>query len=108
MEIGWSDPTLTLAGENWSLSLTCPWTVSALDRVAFTHQSPDVEDQAWDLVGLTLTKVVPRSHGDFVDPVFEFSNGLRLQVLSDTGMDPWSMHLDELVFIGPLKKEDWA
>ena len=42
------------------------------------------------------------------DPVFTLSGDKLLEVFSDTAMDPWSMLLPDVIFVGPLVAANWG
>ena len=65
-----NDPILTLYGDDWSLTLMCPWKVEAPGG-GFGWESESIEDEAWELVGHSLLSVSPTD----VYPVFELSEG---------------------------------
>jgi hypothetical protein len=107
LEVQWNDPTLALAGESWSLSLSCPWRVIALDGIKLSWSTPRVEDQVWDLVGAEIVTIAPQSTANFMDPVLELTGGLTLEVFSDSGVDTWTLRLPGLTLVGPLREVDW-
>lgn len=106
--VEWTDPTLVLAGQGWSLSLTCPWRAVTPQGSAFGWDSPDVEDRAWDLIGAEVISVVRQASGAFADPAFVLSNGVILEVLSDSELDPWNLRVEGVTVLGPLQPEDWT
>ncbi|MGH3490135.1 MAG: hypothetical protein ACRDP8_19780 [Actinopolymorphaceae bacterium] len=62
-------------------------------------ESDDVEDGAWDLVGLALESV-SSGDPDLIDPVFHFRGDLELEVRADTDLDPWTLTIPGLVITG--------
>ncbi|HEV7758263.1 MAG TPA: hypothetical protein VGO78_04720, partial [Acidimicrobiales bacterium] len=99
-EATFTDPTLVLGGDGWSLAATCPWRVVDHDHgIEMSWSSSDAEDRVWDLVGVQITAV--RQHGS--DPAFDLSTGRVLEVFSDTDLDPWVLRLAGMTFVGPLR-----
>ncbi len=99
-EILYWDPVLTLLGENWSLSLVCPWQLRHGDTVLTAWDEDDVEDVAWDLIGASIESASYAPSGNPKDPAFQISGGLSLEVEADTDLDPWSMRVPGGIFIG--------
>ena len=89
------DPVLTLYGDDWSLTLMCPWAVDG-PAGGFTWESDAIEDEAWELVGQSLLAVSPTD----VDPVFQMSGGFVLRVSADTDLAPWTLRLPHAVVVG--------
>jgi len=93
-----NDPVVTLYGDDWSLTLMCPWEISGPDgRV--TWESESIEDEVWELVGHSLLSV-SSTDLDLVDPVFEVSGGISIKVCADTDLDPWTLRLPHVMLIG--------
>jgi hypothetical protein len=93
-----NDPALTLFGDEWSLSLVCPWTLVGED-FSCSWEDEDLEDAAWELVGRRLIGVTAQDN-EATDPVFEFDGGITLAVFADTDLDPWTLALPDLVVNG--------
>jgi hypothetical protein len=62
--------------------------------------SANAADSVWDLCGLSIVAVAPQSLRLRGDPAFELSDGRWLEIFSDQAVDPWSMQLPGLVFVG--------
>lgn len=107
-EVQWNDPTLTLAGNEWSFSLTCPWRVVGPRGLQFAWSDPEVEDHVWDLVGAEVVAAEPQPGAGLYDPVLRLTGDLVLEVFCDTGLDPWTLHLPDGIFVGPLEDSDWG
>ena len=90
-----NDPVLTLYGDDWSLTLMCPWKVEGPGG-GFGWESESIEDDAWELVGQSLLSVSPTD----VDPVFELSGGFSITVSADTDLDPWTLRLPHVLVVG--------
>ena len=93
-----NDPVLTLYGDDWSLTLMCPWEVRGPDG-GFSWESKSIEDEAWELVGHSLLSVSAMD-ADLVDPVFDLSGGISIRVSADTDLDPWTLRLPHVVLVG--------
>lgn len=96
-EIEYNDPFLTIIGDDWSLNLACPWEGNVgSDQLSWEDE--DVEDRAWELVGLDLVAVVDAEPG-VID--FHFTSGV-LHIRPDTDLDPWVLHLPDVVVVGTM------
>ncbi|MGH9209953.1 MAG: hypothetical protein ACRD2C_04655 [Acidimicrobiales bacterium] len=105
----WTDPTLLLTGDDWTLSITCSWRVVAPAGIAYGWSSADAEDQVWDLVGREIQRVEPQGSVAYTDPRLVLSGGLGLELFSETELDPWVLTVrSDLVIVGPLRRDDWT
>lgn len=93
-----NDPAVTLFGDDWSLSLVCPWTLVGPD-MSCSWEDDDIEDAAWDLIGRLLVGVTAQDP-QAIDPVFEFDGGITLTIVADTDLDPWTLALPDLIVNG--------
>jgi hypothetical protein len=96
--VEYADPVLTISGDEWSLSVVCPWRLTSSGELLAALGLEGADAAVEQLVGSELEMVDAKT--DLKDPVFEFSGGRRLEVFADTNVDPWVMHLDDLVFVG--------
>lgn len=88
------DPVLTLFGDNWSLTIACPWQGEVCGQ-SISWEDHDLDDRAWELVGEELVSVQHES-----SPArFAFSAGVLL-VTPDTDMDPWVLKLPGGLLVG--------
>jgi hypothetical protein len=94
------DPTLTLAGDGWSLSSGSAWRVTKGGVLAYGWSDPAAIDGVLDLCGKSIIAVAPQSALMAGDPAFELSDGAWLEVFSDQPTDPWSLMLPGLTFVG--------
>lgn len=99
-EAAFVDPTLTLAGHGWSFSSPSAWRVVKGGILEFGWSDAGAPDLVWDLVGLSIVSVVPQSPVMRGDPSFELSDGRWLEIFSDHAVDPWSMRLPNMTFVG--------
>lgn len=97
-EVDYSDPSLTLTGDSWSLNLTCPWRVRRAQNLWFSWSSENIQDLVWDLVGYEMESV--RANTGNGDPIFGLSDDVELDVFADTDLDPWILHLPTRIFVG--------
>jgi hypothetical protein len=97
-EVAYSDPTVSLLGRQWSLTLVCRWRLESPTGPWFSWDDDHVEDLVWELAGHSITGVERRESSD--DPVFLLDGGLRLVVIADTDPDPWILRLADLVIVG--------
>jgi len=99
----YSEPTLLLGGQDWSLSATCAWRWDGVNGCSVDSSSADRADRVWDLVGETIVAVRWIQADDWgSDPILEFRSGGRLCLLSDAPFDTWVWHVPNLVLVGPL------
>jgi hypothetical protein len=105
--VEWSDPTLLVTGDDWTLRVSCPWRLLSPKGIALSWSSPDGDDRVWDLVGADIVRVGRQGADSYTDPVFGLSGDLTLEVFSDTELDPWVLTIAELTIVGPLARTDW-
>jgi hypothetical protein len=101
-EAAFVDPTLTLAGDGWAFSSPSAWRVinGRILDFGWSWSSADAPDLVWDLCGLSIVSVAPRSSVMGGDPALELSDGRWLEIFSDHAVDPWSMRLPNITFVG--------
>ncbi|SRR6266508_813159 len=104
-QVDYADPTVTLTGDGWSLSMTCPWHLFEGQSRIVSWNEEGATDVIWDLVGHAITEVRPRSTEHPSDPVFLLTGGLRLEIHADTDLDPWVLRLPELTFVGSASRD---
>jgi hypothetical protein len=107
-EVQWVDPTLTVVGDDWSLSVTCPWRVVTPHGIAFSCSTADAEDQLWDTIGKAIVSIEPQGATNPFDPVFRFADDTLLELFSDSELDPWSLQLPGMSLVGPLRMTEWS
>ncbi|MCA4133324.1 hypothetical protein [Arthrobacter sp. M4] len=95
-----TDPTLTLAGETWAFSSPSAWRVIKDDVLEFGWSDVEASDMVWDLCGLSIVAVEPQSLRMTGDPAFRLSDGRWLEIFSDHAVDPWSLQLPSMTFVG--------
>jgi hypothetical protein len=95
--IEYEDPILGLIGDDWALSLRCPWVLSG-PGWQYTWESTSVEDDAWDLTGHSIESVVFEKTVT-EDPRFIISGGISLSIYADD-WEPWIMTVPGLDIIG--------
>jgi hypothetical protein len=66
----------------------------------FGWSSVDTPHLVRDLVGLSIVSVASQSSIMRSDPAFELSDGRWLEIFSDHAIDPWSMQLPNVIFVG--------
>jgi hypothetical protein len=99
-EAAFLDPTLTLAGDGWAFSSPSAWRVLKGSVLEFGWSSVDAPNLVLDLVGLSIVSVTSQSPIMRGDPAFELSDGRWLEIFSDDAVDPWSMQLPNVTFVG--------
>jgi hypothetical protein len=96
----YQDPVLTVGGDDWSLALVCPWRLQRAGTTVTAWDLEGVEDASWDLVGHQINRVERRKAGEDEYPAFELSDGLRLEVIADSDVDPWVLRLPTQTIVG--------
>lgn len=91
------DPVLVLFGDDWSLTVACPWEGN-VGGIGLSWEDRELEDRAWDLVGQDLVAV--RQQAGSVR--FEFS-AATLVATPDTDLDPWVLRLPGGLMVGRLR-----
>lgn len=99
-EVEWNDPVLTISGPGWALAIVSPWRIVADSRLVYGWVHPAVEDLVWDLCGQSIVKIGVQSSLAPVDPVLHLSSGGAIEIFSQSGIDPWTLHLPEMTFVG--------
>jgi hypothetical protein len=95
-----ADPALNLAGDGWSLSCVSAWRVTRGGVLEFGWSGKEAADRIWDLCGLSIVSVAAQSPLMRGDPAFELSSGQWLEIFSDHPVDPWSLMLPTITFVG--------
>lgn len=99
-EATFTDPALTLIGHNWSFSSASAWRVIRAGVLEFGWSDEAAPDRIWDLCGVDIVSLAPQSLLMRGDPAFELSSGQWLEIFSDHPVDPWSMRLPSMTFVG--------
>ena len=99
-EAVFADPTLTLSGDGWSFSSGSAWRVTLGGVLVFGWSDREAPDRVWDLCGQAIVSVASQSQLIVGDPAFELSSGQWLEVFSDHPVDPWSLRLPTITFVG--------
>ena len=99
-EATFRDPTLTLAGDGWTFSSPSAWRVIKSNVLDFGWSDTEASNLVWDLCGLSIVAVCKQSPRMSGDPAFELSDGRWLEIFSDHAVDPWSMRLPNMTFVG--------
>lgn len=97
-----SDPTLIIGAEEWSLAATCPWRWLAGGSFVASCASPDASDSIWGLIGHTIMAAEWQSTTVGWDPVLRLSDESVLELFSDAAYDTWVLRLAETTIVGPL------
>ena len=97
------DPVVVMSGEEWSMAIACPWRLTVDGEVVSSIDDPFAESKLRDLVGVQVLDILgPAEHPrDWsISPMLLFATGARLEVMSDTDLDPWVMRLPNLTIVG--------
>jgi hypothetical protein len=99
-EAAFVDPSLTLAGDGWAFSSPSAWRVLKGGVLQFGWSSAEASDLVRELCGLSIVSLAPQSFRMSGDPAFELSDGRWVEFFSDYAVDPWSMRLPNMTFVG--------
>jgi hypothetical protein len=98
-DVEYQDPSFVLSGQEWSLSLECPWRMrNESGQLWFSWSSTNTSDLVLPLTGRLISSISPNiSTGDLA---CTFSDGTRLEVFADTDLDPWVLRIPNLILVG--------
>jgi hypothetical protein len=100
-ELQFNDPVVVLVGPNWSVSIASPWRLMRGGVIVTSIDDPNAEARLRELIGFAIIDVVAQASARTSnDPVFVFADGARLEIQSDTDLDPWVMRLPGTTFVG--------
>jgi hypothetical protein len=91
------DPIVTVFGEDWSLTLACPWS-GVVNGHTLTWEDETIEDVLWDLVGQDLVGFDRRGPSTY----FRFTSA-ELIAEPDSDLDPWVLTFPSGVVVGTLE-----
>ncbi|HEX9056571.1 MAG TPA: hypothetical protein VF818_03480 [Ktedonobacterales bacterium] len=95
-----ADGALTLVGDGWTFNSVSAWRVIKGGLLDFGWSSENAPELVRGLVGLSIVSVASQSPLMRGDPAFELSDGQWLEIFSDHFLDPWVMHLPNIIFVG--------
>jgi hypothetical protein len=99
-EVECINPTVILRGDDWILSITCPWQLSKDEVSIITWEGEEIEDQIWELVGHQIVGFINQTHNHPGDPNFDLDGGILLEITADTDLDPWVLRLPGITIVG--------
>jgi len=106
-ELEFNDPVVVLTGPDWSISIVCPWRLTRGGALVTSIEDPNAEARLRDLVGASIVDVGAQASASASgDPVFVFADGARLEIFSDTDLDPWVVRLPNKTFVGSASDAD--
>ena len=107
--VEWNDPLLTILGKDWNFNAMTEWRCCdnfKLIKACYDNNSSEFISK---FVGLDIIGVDCQSGLPVIDPVFIFSNGLKLQFFSTTALEPWKFRLpNDKLFIASPTDENWG
>jgi hypothetical protein len=105
----WVDPNLVIGGDDWSVTISCPWRVGTPTGLAYGSASRDVEDRVWDLIGADVLAIEPQGMVGYADPRLTLSGGVVLELFNDADMEPYVLRSgDDIVIVGPFTGGSWS
>lgn len=105
----WSDPLLTILGDGWNFNAMTEWRFCDDRKVLKACYDDDASDYILKIKGLEIIEVGSQSGLPVVDPVFKFSNGIKLQVFSTSAIEPWKFRLpNNKLFVASPTDENWS
>ncbi|GAA3589414.1 hypothetical protein GCM10022198_11630 [Klugiella xanthotipulae] len=102
------DPTLWMAGADWSFYFICPWLLKGpnikIDRYndkleSINERELNASDLSF-LIGRDIYEV--SSDENLVDAVFYISGGVELAIHTDTDLDPWVIRIPGITLVGGI------
>ena len=87
--ISWDGDTLTIRGENWSLTTLSAWRISNKGSVEFACWDKEIDELLAALESLSIVEIRHQGSEVQVDPVFQLSDGRILEVFSTDTVEPW-------------------
>ncbi|NNM44390.1 hypothetical protein HJG52_00005 [Knoellia sp. DB2414S] len=94
------DPSLSLIGPGWAFNSVSAWRLCENGVLLFGWSEKNVEEHIGRLVGNSIVSVEAQSRFLAGDPAFELSDGSWLEVFSDYPIDPWTLRLPGMTFVG--------
>ena len=99
-QVEFVDPTVILAGDAWSLAITCPWRLLRGSSLVVRWDDKSASDAIWDLVGHSIIEVLPRSAEHPNDPFLVLTGAYGLEIEADSDLDPWVLRMSDHTFVG--------
>ena len=87
--VEWNDPNLILAGMTWSFSSVSSWRIIKDNKLVSGCYDKDSASISSILKNSEIILVEIQSSQLYIDPVFTFSNGYKLEIFSTTFLEPW-------------------
>ena len=101
--VSWDGNVLTMSGEGWSFSTLSAWRIVQEGKISFACWDKKVREKVELLESERIVSASRQSILVGVDPVFELSNGTRLEIFSSDTFEPWVLKLpDGSIFTGGL------
>jgi hypothetical protein len=105
----WIDPNLVIGGDDWSMTISCPWRVGTPAGVSYGSASSNAEDRVWDLIGADVLAIEPQGMVSYADPRLVLSGGLTVELFNDSDMEPYVLRSgDDIVIVGPFGAGTWS
>lgn len=99
--IEYSEPHLSIYGDEWGLLLACPW-YGTISGATINWESDALETVAWELIGQHLLRSRPRAAQNRFDPRFEFDDAF-IEVFADTNdYETWVLNLPSIAIVGSM------
>lgn len=95
-EVLWDGTTFQINGEIWSFVTLSAWRLSTLKKVICGCYDSNSEEVIKTLVGQEIIKIAMQENLLQIDPVFIFSNGLRLEIFSTDTFEAWTFNINGL------------
>lgn len=83
----------SLSGRDWGFNSVSPSRLTDGKRVLVNSADAGFADALKSLTDYDIVECAVQGVSIGCDPCFVFSNGVRLEVFSDTGLEPWIMKL---------------
>ncbi len=105
----WNDPLLTILGEGWNFNAMTEWRFCDNYKVLKACYDDNSGDFITRIVGLDIVAVDCQSGPPVIDPVFTFSDGMKLQIFSTNAIEPWKFRLpNNQLFVASPTDDKWG
>jgi hypothetical protein len=107
-EVEWIDPQLIIQGEGWSFVIASSWRIIKERTIEIGYTSENAIDKILHLKQLSIIEAKPQSSEILCDFSLHLSDKRILEFFSTDGLEPWSIHIDNIgVFANP-SDERWV
>jgi len=95
-EVHWDGTVLQIYGETWNFTTLSAWRISTIDKIVFGCFDQDSIQLINFLKGIEILDISFQTEFLKIDPVFNLSNGQKIEVFSTDTYEPWTFQVNEL------------